>query len=130
MDRLVSDRHIGGMVHSLLESPCFSVGEDDSGSEVLRAPRAGGTAYVTSPGELMPVTTYQLRVEIHDSDLFETLDNRSNGERLTFTTGDLPGPPSGSLTVIPVPWVATAPLIPHDTYNGKEITFKAMALGL
>ena len=102
---------------------------DDSGNEVLRTPRLGGTAFVTSPGELMAFTTYQLRVEIHDSDLFETLNNRSNGELLTFTTGDLPGPPSGALSIIPVPWVATAPLIPHDTYNGKAITFKAMARG-
>ena len=48
---------------------------------------------------------------------------------LPFTTGDLPGPPSGDLEVIPVPWVGTAPLIPHDAYNGKEITFKAIARG-
>ena len=48
---------------------------------------------------------------------------------LKFTTGDLPGPPSGDLEVIPVPWVGTAPLIPHDAYNGKEITFKAIARG-
>jgi len=102
---------------------------DEGGNEVFRTPRIGGTAYVTTPGELVPFTTYQLRVEIHDSDLFETLNNRSDGQLLTFTTGDLPGPPSGTLTVIPVPWVATAPLIPHDTYNGKEITLKAMARG-
>jgi hypothetical protein len=102
---------------------------DDSGNEVLRTARVGGTAFAATPGELMPFTTYQLRVEIHDSDLFETLNNRSNGEMLTFTTGDLPVPPSGPLSVIPVPWVASAPLIPHDTYNGKEITFKAIARG-
>jgi hypothetical protein len=102
---------------------------DDSGNELFRTARLGGTAHVTSPGELMPFTTYRLRVEIHDSNYFESLNNRSNGEMLTFTTGDLPGPPSGTLSVIPVPWVATAPLIPHDTYNGKEITFKAIARG-
>jgi hypothetical protein len=102
---------------------------DDSGNEVFRTARLGGTAYVTEPGELAPFTTYQLRVEIHDSNDFGSLDNRSNGEIFDFTTGDLPGPPSDPLTVIPVPWVASAPLIPHDTYNGKEITFKAIARG-
>jgi len=69
------------------------------------------------------------RAEIHDSDSFYTLNNRSNGERVEFTTGGLPAPPSGNLKVISVPWVAIAPLIPHDTYNGKEITFKAIARG-
>lgn len=102
---------------------------DDSGNEVFRTPRVGGTAFVAMPGDLMPYTTYQLRVEIHDSDVFETLDNRSNGQTLAFTTGGLPEPPSGPLAVIPVPWVATAPLVPHDTYNGKQITFKAIARG-
>jgi len=102
---------------------------DGDGIEVLRTGRLGGTAYVTAPGELMPNTTYQLRIEIHDSNYFETLDNRANGELLEFTTGGLPGPPSGPLSVIPVPWVATASLIPHDTYNGKAITFKAIARG-
>jgi hypothetical protein len=102
---------------------------DVSGNEIFRTPRLGGTANVMMPGELMSNTTYELRVEIHDSDLFENLDNRSDGYPLTFTTGDLPGPPSGPLSVIPVPWVAAAPLIPHDTYNGREITFKAIARG-
>lgn len=102
---------------------------DASGNLLGRTPRFGGTATVTMPGALMPHTTYQVRVEVHDSDLFQTLNNRSNGELLTFITGDLPGPASGPLTVITVPWVATAPLIPHDAYNGKEITFKAIARG-
>ena len=35
----------------------------------------------------------------------------------------------GSLSAAPVvktvPWVATNPLVPHDTYAGKEITLKA-----
>ena len=103
--------------------------QDEFGNDVIRTSRLGGTAYVTTPGELIPNTIYQLRVEIHDSNYFETLDNRSNGEMLPFTTGDLPGPPFGDLEVIPVPWVATALLIPHDAYNGKEITFKAIARG-
>lgn len=102
---------------------------DDSGNLLGQTPRLGGTAVATMPGDLMPHTTYRVRVEVHDSDLFSTLNNRSNGEMFTFTTGGLPGPPSGPLTVITVPWVATAPLIPHDTYNGKEITLKAMARG-
>ncbi|MDA3791877.1 MAG: hypothetical protein PF503_25690 [Desulfobacula sp.] len=102
---------------------------DDTGLEVVRTPRLGGTAFTTLPGQLMPNTTYRFRVEIHDSQSWELLNNRSNGELFNFTTGDLPGPPTGLLKVIPVPWVATAPLIPHDTYNGKTITFKAIARG-
>lgn len=96
---------------------------------VVNGPIGGGTSYVVSPGQLMPNTTYQLRVEVHDSSYFAALQNRSNGQRLEFTTGDLPGPQSGTLKVIPVPWVADAPLIPHDAYNGKTITFKAIARG-
>ena len=103
--------------------------QDELGNDVIRTSRLGGTAYVTTPGELNPNTNYQIRVEIHNSNYFETLDNRSNGETLIFTTGPLPGPPTGDFEVIPVPWVGAAPLIPHDAYNGKEITFKAIARG-
>lgn len=102
---------------------------DSSGHLVTGSPRLGGTSFTTFPGQLEPNTAYRFRVEIHDSQSWELLNNRSNGELVDFTTGDLPGPPSGALKVIPVPWVATAPLIPHDTYNGKTITFKAIARG-
>jgi hypothetical protein len=102
---------------------------DTNGTRVVSSGRLGGTAFVTMPWDLLPNTTYYFRAEVHDSNLFDTLNNRSNGEMLEFTTGDLPGPPTGTLKVIPVPWVGTAPLIPHDAYNGKEITFKAIARG-
>jgi hypothetical protein len=102
---------------------------DESGLRVASSGRLGGTGFVCFPGQLMPNTTYNFRAEIHDSNRFDSLDNRSNGDMLTFTTGDLPSPPSGTLGVVPVPWVGTAPLIPHDAYNGKEITFKAIARG-
>jgi hypothetical protein len=102
---------------------------DSSGNRVVNTRRLGGTAYTVFPGELSPLTSYEVLVEIHDSFSYDTLANRSNGERYQFTTGNLPGLPSGILNVIPVPWVGTAPLIPHDTYNGREIAFKAIARG-
>ncbi|MBK7073894.1 MAG: PKD domain-containing protein [Myxococcales bacterium] len=34
-----------------------------------------------------------------------------------------------SLRVLPVPWVATDPTIPHQAYNGHATTFKAIARG-
>ncbi|MCK5098280.1 MAG: hypothetical protein KAR45_09260, partial [Desulfobacteraceae bacterium] len=37
------------------------------GSEVVRTPRLGGTSFTTFPGQLMPNTAYEFRVEIHDS---------------------------------------------------------------
>ena len=58
--------------------------QDSVGNDIIRTSRLGGTAYVTTPGELNPNTNYQLRVEIHDSNYFETLENRSNGEMLTI----------------------------------------------
>ena len=102
---------------------------DSNGNRVVNTRRLGGTAYTAFPGELLPLTTYEVLVEIWDSFSYDTLNNRSNGERLQFTTGNLPGPPSDPLEVVAVPWVANSPLIPHDAYNGKEITFKAIARG-
>jgi PKD repeat protein len=36
---------------------------------------------------------------------------------------------AGALEVIPVPWVATDPSVPHLAYNGHATTFKAIARG-
>ncbi len=102
---------------------------DSSNNMVISSQRLGGTAYTVFPGELQALTTYDIRVEIHDSFSYDMLQNRSTGERKQFTTGDLPAPPSGPLEVVTVPWVANNPLIPHDTFNGREITFKAIARG-
>jgi hypothetical protein len=99
------------------------------GDRVVDTRRLGGTAYTVFPGELQPNTTYEVVVERHDSFSYDSLQNRTTGERLQFTTGDLPGPPSGTLEVVTVPWVANSPLIPHDAYNGQAITFKAIARG-
>ena len=42
----------------------------------------------------------------------------------------LPTTASAIDDVVSVPWVATAPGIPHDTYNGQTTVFKAVARGL
>lgn len=102
---------------------------DEDGNIVVNTARRGGTALVIAPDQLNPLTTYQFRVEIHDSISFYTLQNRSNGEYLNFTTGPDPAPPAGPLEVFTVPWVATAPLIPHDAYAGKAVALKAVAKG-
>lgn len=102
---------------------------DASGNIVFTTPRMAGTSCVIPPGTLQPYTDYRFRVEIHDSRPFDTLNNRSNGEMLCFTTGGAPGGPTGVLKSCTVPRVTGSPLNPHDRYNGKTITSTAVAGG-
>lgn len=58
-------------------------------------------------------------VEVNDSDSYEMLTNRSNTVVLTNGTEQRTTDNQGPLVVFPVPWVATAPLVPHDAYKGR-----------
>ena len=71
--------------------------------------------------DVFPESVFSACVEVHDSDSYETLNNRSNMVVLTDGTEQRLTDNQGPLVVIPVPWVATAPLVPHDAYDGREI---------
>ena len=59
---------------------------DDYGNTLFRSPRSTVRTVTIPPGTLPQGIEYTARVEVHDGDSFETLNNRANGENIYMDT--------------------------------------------
>ena len=99
------------------------------GERIWKCETAPGTSCSVPPNVLLEGRWYSWNIMAFDNTSRDQIDYASVSETRNFFTIGGETPPSEALSVQVALWIPASPLIPHDTYAGRQTTLKAVAKG-